>query len=221
MPGVVAVLTGADLADRQDRQSDLRLGDHVEGRLADEDVGASGDRQREGEPCRRRGRGGHRRDAGAGEGRGREGQGRLRGAARGRRSRQGAGARRAADPRRRAEQHDLPVASRRPEGDRGGVQGRQPRHQARLRQQPPGAERDRAARRDRRLRFRQRRADAVEHVAEPACRAPRHRGVRRHGAGAQAARDRAGCRRRLRLEDLHLSGRGRLPLGVAQGRTGR
>ncbi len=65
---------------------------------------------------------------------------------------------RAADPRRRAEQHDLPVASRRPEGDRGRVQGRQARHQARHHQQPPGAERDRAARRDRRLRFRQRHA---------------------------------------------------------------
>ena len=158
MPGVVAVLTGADLADRQDRQPDLRLDDHFEGRLADEDVGASGDRQRQGEPCRRCGRGRHRRDAGAGQGRGREGQGRLRGAARGRRSRQGAGGRRAADPRRRAEQHDLPVASRRPEGDRGRVQGRQARHQARLHQQPPGAERDGAARRDRRLRRRQRRA---------------------------------------------------------------
>ena len=58
---------------------------------------------------------------------------------------------------------------------------------------------------------------ALEHVAEPACRAARDRGLRRHGAGAQAARDRAGCRRRLRLEDLHLSRRGRLPLGVAQG----
>ena len=146
---------------------------------------------------------------------------RLRGAARRRRSRQGAGGGRAADPRRRAEQHDLPVASRRPEGGRGRVQGRQSRHQARLHQQPPGAERDGAARRDRRLRCRQRCADAVEHVAEPACRAARHRGVRRHGAGAQAARDRAGCRRRLRLEDLHLSGRGRLPVGRAQGRTGR
>ena len=33
---------------RQDRQPDLRLADHVEGRLADEDVGASGDRQRQG-----------------------------------------------------------------------------------------------------------------------------------------------------------------------------
>ena len=158
---------------------------------------------------------------GAGQGRGREGQGRLRGAAGGRRSRQGARRGRAADPRRRAEQHDLPVASRRPEGDRGRVQVGQPRHQARHHQQPAGAERDRAARRDRRLRCRQRHADAVEHVAEPACRAARHRGVRRHGAGAQAARDRAGCRRRFRLEDLHLSRRGRLPLGVAQGRAGR
>ena len=203
---------------RQDRQSDLRLGDHLEGRHADEDVGASGDRQREGEPRRRCGRGGRRRDAGAGQGRGRETRDRLRGAARRRRSRQGAGGRRAADPRGRAEQHDLPVASRRPEGGRSRVHGRQPRHQARLHQQPPGAERDGAARRDRRLRCRQRRADAVEYDAEPACGAARHRGLRRHGAGAQAARDRAGCRRRLRLEDLHLSGRGRLPVGRAQGR---
>ena len=83
---------------RQDRQSDLRLGDLLQGWLADEDVGASGDRQREGVPCRRRGRGGDRRDAWAGEGRGREGQGRLRGAARGRRSGEGAGGRCAADP---------------------------------------------------------------------------------------------------------------------------
>ena len=63
--------------------------------------------------------------------------------------------------------------------------------------------------------------DAVEHVAESARRAARHRGLRRHGAGAQAARDRARCRRRLRLEDLHLSRRGRLPVGVAQASTGR
>ena len=112
---------------------------------------------------------------------------------------------RAADPRRRAEQHDLPVAPRRQRRDGSRVQGRQSRHQARHHQQPAGAERDRAARRDRRLRCRQRRAHAVEHIAEPARRAPRHRGVRRHGAGAQAARDRAGCRRRFRLEDLHLS----------------
>ena len=55
-------------------------------------------------------------------------------------------------------------------------------------------------------------------IAEPACRAAGDRGLRRHGARAQAARDRAGRRRRLRLEDLHLSRRGRLPLGVEEGR---
>ena len=37
-------------------------------------------------------------------------------------------------------------------------------------------------------------------------------------ARAQAARDRAGRRRRLRLEDLHLSGRNHLPLGVQEDR---
>ena len=41
---------------------------------------------------------------------------------------------------------------------------------------------------------------------------------RRHGARKQAARDRARCWRRLRIEDLHLSRRGRLPVGGAQGR---
>ena len=53
---------------------------------------------------------------------------------------------------------------------------------------------------------------------EPACRAPRHLGLRRHGAGAQAARDRARRRRRLRLEDFHLSRRGRVPVGSEEGR---
>ena len=76
---------------RQDRQSHLRLDDHLQGRLADEDGAAPGDRPWQGEPCRRRGRGRRRRDAGAGEGRRREDQGRLRGAAGGGRSGQGAG----------------------------------------------------------------------------------------------------------------------------------
>ena len=51
----------------------------------------------------------------------------------------------------------------------------------------------------------------------PACGAACHFCLRRHGAGAQIARDRARCRRRLRLEDFHLSGRSRLPVGGAQG----
>ena len=70
----------------------------------------------------------------------------------------------------------------------------------------------------RRIRCRHRQLHALEHDAEPACRAARDRGLRRHGARAQAARDRAGCRRRLRLEDLHLSRRSRLPVGVEEGR---
>ena len=115
-------------------------------------------------------------------------------------------------------QHHLPMASRRCEGDRGRVQGRQARHQARSRQQPPGAERDRAARRDRRIRCRHRQLHALEHDAESACGAARDLRLRRHGARAQAARDRARCRRRLRLQDLHLSGGGRLPVGGAQDR---
>ncbi len=48
---------------RQDRQSDLRLDDPLQGRLADEDGAASGDRAWQGVLCRRSGRGGGRRDA--------------------------------------------------------------------------------------------------------------------------------------------------------------
>ena len=221
MPGVVAVLTGAELADRQDRQSDLRLDDPFQGRLADENGGASGARQRQGLPRRRCGRRSDRRDAGAGARRRREGQSRLCGAARGRRSRGGAKARRAANPRRRAEQYDLPMASRRRQGGRRRVQGGQARHQARHRQQSPGAERDRAARGDRRLRCRHRRVHAVEHHAKSARRAARHRRLRRHGAGAQVARHRARRRRRLRLEDFHLSRGSRGAMGVASASAGR
>ena len=90
MPGVLAVLTGAQLAGRQDRQSHLRLDDPFQGRLADEDGAASGARGGQGLLCRRSGGGGGRRDAGAGARRRREGQGRLRGAAGGGRSGQGA-----------------------------------------------------------------------------------------------------------------------------------
>ena len=125
--------------------------------------------------------------------------------------------RRAADPRRHRQEHDLPVASRRRQGDGSGLCRRQARHQARHHQQPPGAECDRAARGARRIRRRHRQPHFMEYVAESACGAAGHRRLRRHGAGAQTAGDRARRRRRLRLQDLHLSGRGRLPLGVAQG----
>ena len=206
---------------RQDRQSHLRLDDHVQRRLADEDGAASGARAREGELRRRRGRRRRRRDAGAGQGRRREGQGRLRAAARGDRSGQGAGGGRAANPRGRGAQHHLSMAPGRSEGRRSRVQVGKPRHQARLHQQSPGAQCDRAARRDRRIRCRHRRPHALEHDAESARRAAGHFRLRRHRARAQAARDRARRRRRLRLEDLHLSGGGGLPLGGAQESAGR
>ena len=98
------------------------------------------------------------------------------------------------------------------------IEVRQARHQARHRQQSAGAERDGAARRDRRLRHRHAEFHALEHLAEPARRAARHRGFRRHGARAQAARHRARRRRRLRLEDFHLSRGGGVPVGLEEGR---
>ena len=207
---------------RQDRQSDLRLDDPFQGRLADEDGGASGARQRQGLSCRRSGRGRDRRDAGAGARRRRKGQGRLRGAAGGRRSGAGAEAGRAANPRRRAQQHHLSVASRRPR--------RRPRPRSNRPSTSPSSTssttgwcRTRSSRARRSANTIPARGSlhAVEHHAEPARRAARHRGLRRHGAGAQAARDRARCRRRLRLEDFHLSRGSRGAVGVANASAGR
>ena len=217
MPGVVAVLTGKELAD--DKIGDLICGWAITSKDGTPMKMAA-------HPAIAADKANHVGDAvavviaetlDAGQGRGRKSQGRLRGAAGCCRSRQGAGEGRAADPRGRAEQHDLQLAPRRRRRDGGRVQGRQARHQARHHQQPAGAERDGAARGDRRLRSRQRQLHALEYDAEPACRAARDLGVHRHGAGAQAARDRAGCRRRFRLEDFHLSGRSRVPVGIAEG----
>ena len=110
------------------------------------------------------------------------------------------------------------MAPGRPEGRRDRVQVGPPRHPARLRQQPPVAQRDRAARGDRRIRCGHRRPHALEHHAEPARGAPGYFRLRRHRTREQAAGDRARCGRRLRFEDLHLSGRSRLSVGVAQNR---
>ena len=55
-------------------------------------------------------------------------------------------------------------------------------------------------------------------LAESACRAAGAVGVLQHRAGAQAAGDRAGCRRRFRLEDLHLSGRNGGAVGLEEDR---
>jgi carbon-monoxide dehydrogenase large subunit len=71
----------------------------------------------------------------------------------------------------------------------------------------------------RRLRRRRRHLHALHHQPEPACRAARDVGLHRHRAREQAARDRAGCRRRLRLEDLHLCRGDGLRLGGQEGRA--
>ena len=146
MPGVAGVFTGEQFAAGQARQSDLRLDGAVERRLADENGAARGARRRQGQSCRRRGRGGDRRYFGASQGCRRESRRRLRAAARRGRSDQSCAKRRAAHSRQRAEQHHLQLAYRRPGRDRRGVQERQARHKARIHQQPAGAERHGAAR---------------------------------------------------------------------------
>ena len=184
MPGVLAVLTGAELA--TDKIGNLICGwmihskDGSPMKMAAHPALANGKACHVGDPVAvvvaESARPGARRR--------REGEGRLRRVARRRRSGCGAEARRAADPRRRTEQHDLSVAPRRRQSGRCRVQGGEACHQARHRQQSAGAERHRAARCARRIRFRHRRFHAVEHDAESACRAAGHRRLRRHGAGA-------------------------------------
>jgi CO/xanthine dehydrogenase Mo-binding subunit len=77
MPGVLAVLTGAQLA--TDKIGNLICGwmIHSKGRLADEDGATSRDCRGQGLLCRRSGGSRRRRDDGAGARRRREGQGRL------------------------------------------------------------------------------------------------------------------------------------------------
>ncbi len=78
---------------------------------------------------------------------------------------------------------------------------------------------DGAARGRRRVRFRHRHLHALHDEPEPACGAARALGLHRHRAGAQAARHRAGCRRRLRLQDLHLCRGDGLRLGGEEGQA--
>ena len=149
-PGV-AVLTGADLA--ADKIGNLICGwmihskDGSPMKMAPHPALAHGKACHVGDPVAvviadsLRGRQGRRRAC----------EDRLRGAPRGGRPGQGAGLGCAADPRGRARQHDLPMAPRRQAGDRCRIRVRQARRDARPGQQSAGAERDRAARRDRRI----------------------------------------------------------------------
>ena len=125
----------------------------------------------------------------AGEGRGREGRGRLRGAAGGRRSGQGAVGRRAAI-------HDVApnntiyrLGARRQGGDRRGVQGGAATSPSST-SSTTGWCRTRSSRAPRSATTTPAPTAYTlwTTIAEPARRAARDRGLRRHGAGAQAAR---------------------------------
>ena len=207
---------------RRDRRAAVRLADQFEGRLADEGAAASGAGGRSGAPCRRPGRGRHRREPRPGARRRREHRGRLRGRAGGRRSGRGAEARRAAGLAGAGPgQCLLRLASRRRRRgrcrDRQGGAGRQ----ARSRQQPTRAERDGAARRDRRVRPRDQRIHALHDQPEPACDPAADGRLRIAHPGGAAAGRRARCRRRLRLEDLPLRRGGDRHLGRRQGAGSR
>ena len=81
MPGVIAVLNGQAACRRQGRQPDLRLGHHLQGRLADEDGRMARDGAGDGALRRPGGRGRDRRDQEPGARRGRSGRRQLRGTA--------------------------------------------------------------------------------------------------------------------------------------------
>ena len=146
----------------------------------------------------------------------RGGRGHLQRAARRHRRDRGAGGRRAAAPSGGRRQSDLRLGARRRQGDRCGARQGRARHPADHRQQPARSQRHGAARRAWRLRQGRGPLHLLDDVAEPASRAAGDERLLQCRAGEQAAGHRAGCRRRLRLEDLHLSGRGRLPLGLQE-----
>ena len=140
--------------------------------------------------------------ADAGQGRGRADRGRLRGAAGGHRHRERA-------RRHKGSVHDEVadnVCYDWGHGDKDAVDAafktRRARQHAGHRQQPADPERDGAARRQRELHPARRKLHAVRREPEPARRAAADVRLRARPARVQGARDRARCRRRLRLEDL-------------------
>ena len=112
----------------------------------------------------------------------------------------------------------LRLAYRRQGGRRRRLRQGGPCHQDRPGQPAPDPQRHGAARRDRRLRPRDRRIHALHHQPEPARHPAPDGRLRAADAGAQAARGRARRRRRLRLEDLPLRRGGARHLGRRQDR---
>ena len=211
---------GKQLQGRRHRQSDLRLDDPFQGRLADEDGRLAAAGGRHGALCRR---------------------------CRGDRRRRHARARRAMRPKTsRSTTRNCRRSPRRVEALKPGAPQLHPeaagqsdlrlgdrrrrRRPMRRSPRPPMSPRstssttawspnaDGAARRARHLRRGRGPLHLLDDLAEPACGAAGDERLLQCRAGEQAARHRAGCRRRLRLEDLHLSGRDRLPLGLQEDR---
>ena len=127
--------------------------------------------------------------------------------------REGAGEGRAAASSRGRQQSDLRLGPSATRATDAAFKAR-PCDHARHHQQPAGAQRHGAARGARPLRQGRGSLHLLDHLAEPACGAAGDERVLQCRAGKQAAGHRAGCRRRLRLQDLHLSGRDRLPVGL-------
>ncbi len=167
-------------------------------------------------PCRRPRGLRRRRDGRAGARRGRTGRGRLRAASRGHQHRGRGQARRAEGVGRQpAGQQRLPPDVRQPGGDRRGLRQGQARGQAPRREQPHLAGVDGAARRDRRLRQRQRFLHALCGLAEPAWAA--HGALARVPCGGEPdPRRLAGRRRRLRPQGRAVPRRSPGDVGVEE-----
>ena len=205
MPGVIGVLTGKEL--KADGIGNLICGwmIHSHDGSADEDGRMVAARRRP-RPLRRRRRGDRGgRNQGPGARRGRSSRHHLQGKEGRRRCRRCAEARRAASASGSRQQSDLRLGARRCRRHRRGDQEGRARHEDAHRQQPAGPQRDRAARRARPLRQGRGPLHLLDDVAESASGAARHERLLQCRAGEQTARHRARRRRRLRLEDLHLS----------------
>ena len=190
------------------------MADHRHRRPADEGTPALGARQRQGLLRRRRRRDGRCGNPGASQGCRRVDQCRLRSAAGSRQSGGRTQERRATDSRGRARQQVLPLGNRRQGRNRRGIRQGGARHQARHRQQPTDSECDRAARCGSLLQPRRRWLHALRHESESARRTAVDDRIRARLTRNESARHRAGCRGRLRLEDLPVSGRDGDGLGI-------
>ena len=205
MPGRARGATPARTSRPTARQPDLRLAAQRPRRLAHEEPPAPAARPGQGRATSATGRGRHRRDARAGHATPPSwSRSTTRSCPRCVDARAGA---RPGPPQVHDEVADnlLRLGARRQGGGRRGVrQGAPHVTKHRPRQQPPDPQRHGAARRDRRVRPRRRRATRSTPPARTRTSPAADGRLRARHARAQAAGDRARRRRRLRLEDLPL-----------------